>query len=289
MNREWAAYWIRDPFWGGIDKLTYLGLRCLPVRGVSAAGAFIGGLARHRFRTAQADVLANLKFLYPDLTAAEKNELAATLWKNIGRTLTEMAVLDRFNHADIPFRDECGIIERLDRTSPVVFLYPHLGNWELLALAISRLGFHLHVVYERLPNRFQRKLVADSRKRLGYDLISPDFRGSRQMFRALAAGQSIGIAMDEFKHGKIIAPTFNGPLPADANIRHAINLARRFNAPLVTGYCLRKEETDFEIICASILDPFDPSCAEKINEQCRHWIMEHPEQWYMLHRTRLKK
>jgi lauroyl/myristoyl acyltransferase len=111
----------------------------------------------------------------------------------------------------------------------------------------------------------------------------------------LQAGHAVGIAMDEFKHGKVVAPVFKGQLPAESNIRYAINLARRFNAPLVTGYCLRRDAVKFDITCADVIYLDDQRYAGKtdaeigsiINEQCKQWVMKYPEQWYMLHRARL--
>jgi len=294
MRTRWFNYWIIDPIWGSIDYLTHQFLRCLSLERASAAGAILGRLAKHRFKTAQSDILANLASLFPAMSETDKQDLAERLWDNIGRTLTEMAMLDRFSQDHIRFIDQGGIFDRLDRKRPVIFLFPHLGNWELLAWFVTRQGFDLNIIYEHLPNRFQRKLVAASRRRTGYELISPDYRGTRQLFRNLAAGQSAGIAMDEFKHNKIIAPAFYGVLSEQSNIHYAIALSRRFNAPLVTGYCIRKSAISFEITCANLYLPDDPACAsdpdlaESINAACQQWIKQYPDQWYMLHRARLK-
>lgn len=297
MRVNWIRYWITDPFWGVVDYLTHLFLRCLPLRWASATGAWLGRLAKNRFTNAQADILANLSFLAPELNESAKAGIADRLWENIGRTLTEMAVLDRFKPQNYVFTDENHIFDRLDRQRPIIFLFPHLGNWELLARHVTRVGFRLNIIYEYLPNRFQRRLVAHARQRTGYELISPDYPGTRQLFRNLAAGQSAGIAMDEFRDSRIVAPVFQGELPEKSNIRYAIGLARRFKAPLVTGYCLRKDAVRFEIVCADIYDMTDETVvamsdaaiAAIINDRCRDWIYRHPEQWYMLHRARLSR
>jgi len=295
MRVNWMSYWITDPFWGAVDYLTHLFLRCLPLRSASATGAWLGSLAKNRFTGAQADILANLSILAPVLTETEKTNMANRLWGNIGRTLTEMAVLDRFSTHNYVFTDVNHIFDRLDRQQPVIFLFPHLGNWELLARHVTHVGFRLNIIYEYLPNRFQRRLVARARQRTGYELISPDYAGTRQLFRNLAAGQSAGIAMDEFRDNRIVAPVLNGDLPERSNIRYAISLARRFKVPLVTGYCLRLDGVRFRIICAEIYDMADEVSASRsdieiariINEQCVQWICKDPDQWYMLHRSRL--
>ena len=296
MRVNWMSYWITDPFWGAVDYLTHLFLRCLPLKWASATGAWLGSLAKNRFTGAQADILSNISFLAPDVKETEKIAIADRLWQSIGRTLTEMAVLDRFSAHNYIFTDENHIFDRLDRHRPVIFLFPHLGNWELLARHVTRAGFRLNIIYEHLPNRFQRRLVARARQRTGYELISPDYPGTRQLFRNLAAGQSAGIAMDEYKDSRIVAPVFQGELPERSNIRYAIGLARRFRAPLVTGYCLRKDAVSFEIVCADIYDITpgsdpglsDAEIAATINARCCQWISKYPDQWYMLHRARMR-
>jgi Kdo2-lipid IVA lauroyltransferase/acyltransferase len=293
--RKWINYWISDPFWGGTDYLTHFFLRCLTLRHASACGALIGSIARYRFKSANQNVAANLEFLVPGITQAQIKKLSAIMWGNIGRTLSEMAVLDRFDlNKHVVIKNQT-IMEQVARNKPVVFLYPHLGDWELLAIYIVSLGFKLNIVYERLPNRFQRRLVASARRRSGYDLIASDYSGTKRLFKVLAEGQAVGIAMDEFKDEEIISPRFDGRKIGKSNIHYAISLARRFNATIVSGYCVRTDALHFEIVCAGLIDLTSPLyrdmdgqvLAKHINDQCRDWIIKHPEQWYMLHRARL--
>ncbi len=134
-----------------------------------------------------------------------------------------------------------------------------------------------------------------SRKRIGYDLITPDYQGSRKLFRVLNKGQSIGLAMDEFKENKIKAPAFNQSMQESSNIQYAIKLARHFQAPIVMGYCKRIEGVNFEITYVPPLDlnrseyqnRTDNEIADVINAQCREWVMANLDQWYMLHRAKI--
>jgi KDO2-lipid IV(A) lauroyltransferase len=266
---------------------------------VSSLGALIGSMAKYRFRQADKDARANLKLLLPGISDDQIRTRSNEMWCNIGRTLTEMAVLDRFDikHHVKVINEE--VLQGIDRNKPVIFLYPHLGNWEVLALLIVSLGFRLNILYESLPNRFQRRLLENTRRRSGYELISPDHQGIKQMYRALAAGESIGMAMDEFKHGRIISLNFNGRSDENSNMRYAVKMARRFGADIVTGYCKResKSKLSFDIIVSDHLciteTPFknksDAEIADYINDRCRRWIIDHADQWYMLHRARISK
>ena len=292
---KWINYWVFDPFWGGIDYLIFQILRIVPLKYVSYVGGIIGSLAQNRFKKACTDTLTNLENLYPESTTDENNQINNNMWKNIARTLTEIAVLDKFELSRHSQERNLQIFNNLDRKRPAVFLFPHLGNWELLAMSVINQGFTLNVIFEFVPNRFQRRLLVKSRQRIGYELISPNYSGTRQILRAMSSGQSIGMAMDEFKDEKVNAPVFSGAVNKKSNIHYAVALARRFNAPLVMGYCKRSSGINFEIYYAEpiklddsvYLGRSDEYIADIINQQCKEWVIDNPEQWYMLHRSRL--
>ncbi|MGK0298759.1 MAG: KDO2-lipid IV(A) lauroyltransferase [Gammaproteobacteria bacterium] len=296
MNHKAFNYWVIEPFWGGIDYLVFLFLRCLSLKQVSNIGSVIGNIAKNRFKKASSDTIANIEYLAPQLHADEVNNKLNTMWKNIARTLTEMSVLDKFDLVENSEQYNLKIFDNLDSNHPVVFLFPHLGNWELLAMSVINQGFKLNVIYEAVPNRFQRRLLVKSRQRVGYELISPDYSGTRKIFKALSNGQSIGMAMDEFKNEKIIAPVFSGKLQTNSNIHYALGLARRFKTPIVYVYCKREAGVKFSIHYAEpiifdapqYIDMSDIDIAEIINQKCREWVIENLDQWYMLHRARIK-
>lgn len=295
MKPGFIDYWIIHPFWGLLDYLTFSFLRLFSIQKVSEMGSFIGNLAKKRFRQACEDTQHNLEKLMPGSSIADRQMIADDMWQNIARSLTEIAVLDKIN-LDIHVQEyNLDVLQQLDKTRPVVFLFPHLGNWELLAMSVINQGFNLNVMFEKVPNRFVRKLLVTSRKRIGYDLITPDYRGTKKIFRVLKTGQALGLAMDEFKENQVKAPVFEGSLTGRSNIRYAINLARHFNTPIVMGYCKRIEGVNFEITYVPPLDlnkseyqnRTDNEIADVINAQCREWVMANLDQWYMLHRAKI--
>jgi len=279
--------WLRDPFWGALNHLTYHALRLLPVRAASAAGARLGLAAgRYRLRETSAHADRNLQRIRPDLSAAQRAAALARMWDYVGRAVAEVAVLERlWESAQVSMVNEASVRDMLRARRPVIFVFPHLGNWELLAVAVQRLGASLSVVFELLGNRFERSLAERSRRRLGYRLISPDRAGVRALLAALGRGEALGMAIDERKRGNVVAPAFGRPLPAFANLRYAEKLARRFDAPVVAGYCLRTAPLEFTL---TFLDPLERPSAQQLNALCESWIRAHPEQWYMLHRLRFE-
>jgi Kdo2-lipid IVA lauroyltransferase/acyltransferase len=295
MKLRFIEYWISHPFWGAIDYLTFSFFRLFPLNQVSEFGAFVGKLAKKRFKQANLDTSANLQLLIPDITNEQKLLTSDVMWQNIARTLSEMAVLDKLNIEKNLQENDLNVLKGLDKNKPVVFLFPHLGNWEILAMSVSNQGFKLNVMFEQIPIRFQRKLLITARKRIGYDLITPDYHGTRKLFKVLAAGESVGLAMDEFSNNKIVAPVFNGTISDRSNIHYAITLARRFDAPIVLGLCKRLHKTSFQVnydnpiylSSPEYLGQSDEYFAEMINIRLKKWILENIDQWYMLHRARI--
>lgn len=281
-----VVYWLRDPFWGAVNHVTYRALRLLPARAVSAIGKQLG-LAAGRYRLPEVTARAerNLARIRPDLAPAARAEAVAGMWEHVGRTIAEIAVIERvWANSRIRVQNVAALRAALQLRRPVVLAFAHLGNWELLAAVAQQHGAKLNVVFELLRNRFERSLAERSRRRLGYRLISPDRRGVREILAALHRGEALGLALDEFRDGNVLAPAFGRPLPARCNIRYAAKLAREFDAPVLAGYCLRTAPLEFTVVCHGPLERPEPG---DLNALCESWIREHPEQWYMLHRLTL--
>jgi lauroyl/myristoyl acyltransferase len=74
-----------------------------------------------------------------------------------------------------------------------------------------------------------------------------------------------------------------------------VGLARRFSTPIVYVYCKREAGVNFTIEYAEpihldsqqYIGKTDSDIAQIINQKCKKWILDYPDQWYMLHRARL--
>ena len=278
-----VVYWIRDPLWGAFYRFVYHAVRLLPCRAASALGARLGlaeGLYRHTAASLRAERC--LSIIRPDLAPEARAVVVREMWQNVGRVHAEMAVIDRlWDKAEFTLVNEQAFRSVQRARRPALLLFSHLGNWETLAVAVQQMGFTLNVVYENVRNRFERKLAISSRRRLGYRLIAPTRAGVRGLFGALARGEAVALALDEFKNGDVIAPAFGRRLPEDSNIHYTLKLARRFGAAILPAYCVRTAPFAFRL---TFLDELINPDAAQLNALCESWIRAHPEQWYMLWR-----
>jgi KDO2-lipid IV(A) lauroyltransferase len=282
-----VVYWLRDPFWGAVDYATYHALRMLPSRTASDFGHRLGLAAgRIRFPDLTARAERNLSLILPDLTPAARRQIVQQMWANIGRMSAEMPALDRlWDSAQITLVNEQGVLGPLRAGRPIVFVFAHLGHWEVLFSALRRLGVVLNLVYEVLRNRFERRLAASARRRIGYRQIAGTRRSVRAIYGALERREGVIMAIDEYKNGNVISPAFGRVLPRDSNIRYALKLARRFDAAIVPCLCVRTSPLAFRVIFRD--EMINPGAAD-LNALCEGWIRTYPEQWYMLHRLRME-
>lgn len=276
---------LGDRLWSALLTPAFHCLRLCPPRLASDTGERLG-LRFGRSRSPLSTIAAreNLRRIRPEMPEARLDAAIDRMWGNTGRLQAETAVIDRmWDRARIEVHGTEHVARALRSRRPLVFVFPHLGNWELLAIAAQRLGVMLNVVYELLPDRFELELALKARARLGYRLIRPDRRGTREMLAALGRGEAVGLAIDEFKDGNVIAPPFGRPPRSDTNARFAAKLSRRFGAPVIPAYCARTAPFAFSL---RFLEPLEQPGAEALDALCEGWIREHAEQWYMLPRLR---
>ena len=299
MAQSFVRYWIQDPFWGAMDYLTIGSLRLMPVATASNLGARLGALAgRTRFSNLDARLMGNLRRIAPEKSEAEHRDIAARMWPELGRTLVEITMLDRMrspDHYEIDGRENFTRHVGSDRAR--IFLFPHLANWELLGVGVQSLGFEVFTIIEQMRNRFQRALIRRARTDVAYTQITPDFAGMRRIHTILARGGNVSFGMDEFIDSNVISPPFGREINALTNIERAVKLAQRYDALLLPAWCERLEGVRFRFHFEPAIevpkqgDPDAQAAATvaTIVGLLESWIRRRPEQWYMLHRMRLRE
>jgi len=277
---------LAECLWSLLTTFFFHVLRLLPPRMASDLGE---RLARRigpvQNPNSERSAYQSLRLIRPDDPESGRAGAVARMWGHVGRVQGEICTIDRmWDSAPITMVNEEVVRRAVAQRRPVVFVFAHLGNWELLAVAAVRLGLKLNVVYELLPERYELELSMRARRGLGYRLIAPTRAGLREMLAALGRGEAVGIAIDEFKHGNVAAPPFGRPPRSDSNARLAARLAARFDAPVIPACCLRTAPFAFTI---TVYDALERPSAAELEALCEGWIRAHLEQWYMLPRMRL--
>ena len=261
--------------------------RVLPVAWASGLGARTGRIFGRVFRNRNRHVRANLTMVLPDAPPEEIDRLAAGVWSNAGAVMAEFTKLHqiadpRGDFVEIEIMEEIATYRAPH--PPAVFVAPHLGNWEINALAISRLGIPARALYAPLANPWLDRMLLDFRAPLGCELISRE-AGLRAFMEALKAGTSPIMVNDRRIEGGKPLPFFGAD--RETSILPA-RLALRFGVPLVLLETERLPGPRFRVCFHPPLHPRNPTAyvdaqtldlSLQINEKFEHWIRARPDQW----------
>lgn len=189
----------------------------------------------------------NIATCFPELDEAGQRRLARQAMCHAGRTLAETAIAwTRGNEACLDLvvavdgDDEVFAIE-----GPIVFVLPHLGNWEILNHYLGR-HFGLTHMYEPLRSRSLNALVLAQRARTGTRFVPAGRAGIRAQVRQLRQGRHIGSMPDQepdVRGGEFA--TFFGQQCLTGTVVPA--LVARSRATPVIAWCERTGRRGFRI------------------------------------------
>lgn len=281
---------LREALWRSEAGLAGLVLACcrgLPPDAASGAGERLGrliGPRTHKHR----HVLANLSVAFPDADEAWRERTAREIWGNLGRVLAEFAFLGEFVAGPLWERvelvDRGGLAAVVRGRRPGIFVGAHLANWELTLGIPKRFGFAMTAVHAEQSNPHLDRLLQRHRQVLPVRFVSVS-DAARELPRALARGDSLGLLVDQrFDEGELV-PFFGVPAPtAVAPAR----LAVRSGVPFVPARIERLGGIRFRI---TVHEPLEPAAGlrdhreaafeltERLNRLFEDWIRERPGQW----------
>jgi KDO2-lipid IV(A) lauroyltransferase len=241
-SRAWS-YWMRDTWKGVLNTSVHHALRSLPIDACSDFGAMMSGTAPRRYPRADARARAVLSARLPDAAQPGAVDAAMTkLWRCIGRTMAEFAVLDRLWPAGrIAVVGAEHLTAAHGAGKPVLVAGLHLGNWETTIASIFALGYAGNGIYLVPANRFEHRIVVRSRRRYGGALTPARPIAARVARRSLIEKRGpFIIFIDEFYRNRVHAPAFGRPLRPIGNIANVARLAMMTGAVIIPAYCRRE-------------------------------------------------
>lgn len=320
-RKKIIRYWLKDPFWGGLDYLGHYLLRYIPIVLNAGIGAFLGELAgKYRFKARSKRVKHNLSLLRPDLSQPARDLILTRMWRHIGQSMSEYSLLDKL-HA----KSRVNLLQGdylqpfIANKQAVIFVSAHTGNWEVSANYVTEYGFDVLGLYQPLRNRFTRKIADIARKRIGVlsddsgsnakrkitgaareymgegttKLIETSPNAMRLVCKHLANKGALWIGIDEVKNAQVQSPTLGRQLSLrDSNAAYAVRLAQRYDAAIIPVWSKRNAGSNFTVNIGKPLTVAQGDAARietlvKLDQLLETWIMDNLEQWHMLHELRL--
>ncbi|MGE4323232.1 MAG: lysophospholipid acyltransferase family protein [Sphingobium sp.] len=265
-------------------------LRLLPASWSSWIGGWLSAhVARRGMPVRDARARANLALLRPDLTEAEREAILTRRWINIGRTMAELANIDRLvNKRHVSVEDAAEYQAVLDGPGPMIALTCHIGNWDLLAAHIKwstdRPGLG---IYEAPDDPRQAAMLKRARQSYMGEAIGGE-GAARGVLKHLTQKEraTLYILADERRDGQVWFPTFGRDLPPSGNLSIALRLARKVGARFLPFYLARTTGPHFRLHWHPPLDPRELSDGEimaRLDAFLGPACIAHADQWLALH------
>lgn len=193
-------------------------LALLPLGALRALGGVMGWVV-WVFKTRAAKItLENLSLCFPELTPAERQQLAKQSLQETAKTAMEAGAIWRNSwpwlQSKIVAMEGDEILRAKVATGKgVLVLAPHHGNWEVVAPYLASVA-HLTAMYQPLKTKAMDDLVLSGRSKLNISMAPTNRKGVMMLFKALQGGTIVGILPDQVpdkESGREIAPFMGQP------------------------------------------------------------------------------
>lgn len=204
----------------------------------------------------------------------------------LGRNLVELIRLmdrDKWPPVHLSQQGKEVLDNALAKGNGVIFVTGHIGNWELMAAHLARLGYPIHTVVKQSYDPHFTHLIDSARRHLGVRTI---FRGapgaSAAMLRALRTGGVLGFLIDQDTDVPSAYVSFFEQ-PTKTPIAPS-TMAHRMGIPLVVGTAHRQLSGAHHIEISHIRKGRDINeTTARLSLTLEARIRKHPSQWVWFH------
>jgi KDO2-lipid IV(A) lauroyltransferase len=274
-------------------------LSLVPLRLALALGTAVGRLAWLFARQTRRQMLAQLATAFPERSEAERAAIARASLDHLAWLAAEVVTVPRWRgrvdgYVGLAPGTEEVCRRAMARGKGLVFVAGHVGNWELMAQRVPRLGpWPAATIAKATIHPRVNVLIEESRRAGGVETLwREDPSTARAMIRAFRRNQILGILIDQDTSVQSVFVPFFGRLASTP--RAAADLAIRFGAPVVVGTSRRRGPRPgdgHEVTAVEI--PYDPAPADPEAEAVRltgacsaaleEAIRRNPAEWVWMH------
>jgi KDO2-lipid IV(A) lauroyltransferase len=267
-------------------------LHRLPYGPATALGAAIGWLGYFASAKQRRLTLEHLAIAFPEKPEAERKRIARSCFAHLGRAAVESALADRLRIEDevqLDPRSEQVVRDAHAQGKGVLVVTAHVGNWELFARRICKVGPPCATVAKEQHDPRLTKLLEESRRQAGLTLFWRGSAGSaRDMLKFLKNGGMVGVLIDQdTRVAGHFVPFFGRPAFTP---RAAGDFAARLDAPLLVGITQRLAPRLHRMQIRSIdvprtgdRDADSLALTAAATREIEAAIRARPEQWVWMH------
>ncbi|MFK0166242.1 lysophospholipid acyltransferase family protein [Rhizobium sp. NPDC090279] len=289
-RKAFLRYWLHENIDNAVDLLLYFAFMLLPASVCSDLGGWLGRILAPRFhKDAYARAAANLKMIRPELSDAELGSLLKAYADSQGRQMAEYSVVPRLARRHVRKIGTEDLVERCSE-GPVIFIAPHISNWEVLWHCLLDMGLDVTMNYDPPKRRSRHYIVNRLRKGAGLGILKPGRSFVRPALRILEDGGNLLMFCDEGFGGHIRAPFFGRPAHLEGNYAVIARMARKSNALIYPLYLVREKGASFLLRAVTPLRLPEAEGTEghaiddvaHLNAVIEPMVRSYPDQWYFV-------
>lgn len=267
-------------------------VRIVPYRLAFWLGSFLGLLVYFLWPGRRRLAQKNLAEVFKDKQPAELTTLAKEVFRNVGRTLIEFIYYQNWDKEQLLTRIEVEGREYLEaalaKGKGVILLGAHFGNWEMLGLAVSAMGYKINVVARALDNPRLDRLVTQIRCKFGMAIIA-NTNSIKDVIKCLRKNESVGILIDQNLYENAVFVEYFGKLAATTPIVPL--LAQKTEAAIIPIRMIRLAHGKHRLIIENELVMREAADRQEFvrinttlcNQVIEKWVRQNPEQWFWVH------
>lgn len=234
----------------------------------------------------------NLRIAFPELPAAERRKLLDAQWDNLGRLTAEFSLMRRLTpesgRIEIVGGEHLRAVARSGK--PAVLISGHFSNWEVMAAVIVHLGVKCQVTYRAANNPYIDNRIIQTRRSYGVTLMAPKGGdGSREVLKAMSAGESVALLNDQKFNAGVLLPFFGVNAYTAPG---ATKFALRFGCPMIPMCVERLQGARFRVTIYDSIAPPDTGDrtadieegVRRVNAFIEARVRARPQEWFWTHR-----
>lgn len=237
-------------------------------------------------------ILTNLRIAFPGKTAQEIKRLHRKNLVAMAQLVLELGGVWYWSadQLKIAIKQVCGksdLDKARQRGRGVLLIAGHHGNWEINALCVGLNGSFSGLYKAPKDPALDHELRA-SRSRFGTKMIASGSPAMREILKALRAGETVGLLMDQVpRQGQgVFVPFFNRPALTMTLVQR---LARRTGCAVIFSDCQRLPKGQgwslrYRPAPAAVADADAGIAAAALNQCLEASVAEAPDQYLWLYK-----
>jgi KDO2-lipid IV(A) lauroyltransferase len=267
-------------------------IRLFPFKFAVKVGEAIGIVSYYIVNFRRSHVIDMLTQSFPEKSQKEIRIITRNTYKNFARTVVEIIFFPTMSDEEIKKLLFCTyehLVEKAySKGRGTIFMSAHLGNWELTALAYSKI-YPMSVVVANQSNVLVDKMMDNVRTNQGFSTISRDGMAFRDIMKALKRNEIVAFLADQDAGPQGVFIPFFGRLTSTP--KGAALFAIRVKCPIIIALGIRQKKGIMKVEFTEVPMPNSGDSNKDIEiinmfylKKLEDIVRSYPEQWFWFHR-----